>query len=116
MASPLSEKILYVKDRCVNAFWMLRNGKFKLIVKSLFIEADHRVMKLKTLMLHGRNPDYSNLPGSTYVQRRKITPPSYCPTHPARSSDPQISIDKTRLANELEALRSTINLKEPGQL
>ena len=104
MQFPLREKIDYVKDRCLNAIWMFRNGKFKLIVKSVHIEINHRVMLLKSLLLHGRNPDYSKLPGSAYVNRRKLVPASYAPTKARRSSLPVLQVDRKKVTDELNAI------------
>lgn len=115
MASPLREKIGYIKDRCVNAFWMIRNGKIKLIAKSLLIEIDHRVRQLKTVLLHGRNPDYSKLPGSVYVNRRKVIPPSYAPTHSRQSSPPTLQVDREIISNELKDIRSAITMQDGSQ-
>jgi hypothetical protein len=115
MASPLREKIDYIKDRFVNAFWMIRNGKFKLIAKSMFIEVDHRIRQLKTLLLHGRNPDYSKLPGSAYVNRRKVIPPSYSPTHSRRSPLPTLQVDREIISGELQAIRSDITVQDASQ-
>lgn len=108
MSSPLRDKLGYIKDRCVNAFWMIRNGKFKLIVKSAYIEVEHRLMKLKVLLLHGRNPDYSKLPGSAYINKRKVIPPSYRPTKSLQSSVPVLQVDQQTIANELDSIRSAL--------
>ena len=115
MASPLREKIGYIKDRFVNAFWMIRNGKLKLIAKSIYIEIDHRVRQLKTLLLHGRNPDYSKLPGSAFENRRKIIPPSYTPTHSRQSALPTLQVDREIISGELETIRSTFTLLDGSQ-
>ena len=115
MVSPLREKLDYIKDRIVNAFWMIRNGKFNLIVKSTFVEADHRIRQLKSLLLHGRNPDYSKLPGSVYVNRRKVIPPSYSPTHSRRSPLPVLQVEPEIISGELEAIRSTLTVLDGSQ-
>jgi len=115
MASPLREKLGYIKDRFVNAFWMIRKGKIKLIAKSIFIEADHRIRQLKTLLLHGRNPDYSKLPGSAYENRRKIIPPSYTPTHSRRSALPTLQVEAEIISVELKTIRSTFTILDGSQ-
>jgi len=115
MVSPVREKIGYVKDRIVNALWMIRHGKFKLIVKSIYIETNHRVMKLKVLILHGRNPDYSKLPGSAHVDKRKVIPPSYRPTHSQCAPPPILQVDKKLIADEIDNIRLALIARDHSQ-
>jgi hypothetical protein len=115
MSFPFSDKFSYVKDRFVNALWMIRNGKLNLIVKSIYMELSHRVMQLKVLFLHGRNPDYSKLPGSTYVNRRKVIPPSYRPTVSRQSPLPVLQVDKQAISTELDNILSGLLSGDKGQ-
>jgi hypothetical protein len=115
MSFPFSDKFSYVKDRFVNALWMIRNGKLDLIVKSIYIEVSHRVMQLKVLLLHGRNPDYSKLPGSAYINKCKVIPPSYRPTVSRQSPLPVLQVDKQTISNELNSVLSGLLSGEKSQ-
>ena len=108
MSFPFSDKFSYVKDRFVNALWMIRNGKLDLIVKSIYIEVSHRVMQLKVLLLHGRNPDYSKLPGSELIS---ISAKSF-----RRATDPQFPDNRRcqycKLINKLSQMNLTASCRD----
>lgn len=52
MASSIADKIGYFKDRCVNAFWMLRRGELGLIVKNAGVEFKHRFNSVSGALRH----------------------------------------------------------------
>lgn len=108
MSSPTNSRLRYIKDRCVNAYWMLRTGKFKLIVKSIYIELAHRAKIIQTMLTRPQPLDDSEVPDSAYINRRKVLPPSYRPTlaQPAIPLPPRADLNV--IARDLKRIRSTI--------
>jgi hypothetical protein len=112
MSSNLARKIIYVKDRCINAYWMLRTGKFKLILKSIHIEISHRIAALQTWLDKGEQLDDTQIPGSAYVNRRKVLPPSYRPTDSRLSAPVPLRSDPVAVANELKRILQAVSIQE----
>jgi hypothetical protein len=112
MSSNLARKLIYVKDRCINAYWMLRTGKFKLILKSIHIEISHRIGELKTWLEKGEELDDTQIPGSAYVNRRKVLPPSYRPTDSRLSAPGPMRSDPVVVANELKRILQAVSIKD----
>ncbi len=59
MATELYKKIRYVRDRAVNAYWMIRDGRFRLLWKSLLVEIRYRAVHIKNTvseLLRGAPP------------------------------------------------------------
>lgn len=52
MSSIQDSKIGYVKDRCVNAYWMLRRGELGTIAKSAGVELSHRLAQMRGSVHH----------------------------------------------------------------
>jgi hypothetical protein len=102
MSSTLTKKVRYVKDRCINAYWMLRTGKFKLIFKSIYIELHHRIEDIRAWLYKGKELDDSQVPGSRFVNKCKIVPPSHRPTTSQASALPPLRVDSMIVAKELQ--------------
>ena len=47
MTSSVGRKWRYIKDRCVNAWWMIRRGNFKLVLESASVELNLRATQVK---------------------------------------------------------------------
>ena len=112
MSSTWAKKIRYVKDRCVNAYWMLRTGRFKLIIKSIRIEINQRIANIHGWLHKGEELDDSQVPGSAFVDKRKVIPPSYRPTHSQYSPVVPLRTDSRAVAKEIEQILSTFNVRE----
>lgn len=112
MASTKGGGLRYVRDRIVNAYWMLRTGKFRLIFKSIYIELAHRVDVIKTLLTRPKPLDDSQVPGSAYFNSRKVLPPSYRPTVAQAPLQVPLRADPDALAGELKRIRSSICIED----
>lgn len=112
MSSTMNSRIRYVRDRCVNAYWMLRRGKFKLILKSLYVELAHRVEVVRTRLSRPEPAEPKAVLDSEFVDKRKVLPPSYRPTR----AQPPLSIppraDPEVLAGDLKRILCTISIEE----
>lgn len=111
MSSTVSSRIRYVRDRCVNAYWMLRSGKFRLIFKSIYIELAHRVRVIQTLLTRPKPLADSEVPDSAYIDRRKVLPPSYRPTAAQPPLPVPLRADSVAIAAELRKIRSTLAIE-----
>lgn len=112
MSSTWVKKIRYVKDRCVNAFWMLRTGKFKLIFKSFHMEISHRIGTIKAWLHRDEEVDESLVFDSAFVDKRKVLPPSYRPTDSQFSALVPLRADSMAVAKEIEQILSTFTVQE----
>jgi hypothetical protein len=108
MSGNLMHKIRYYKERCRNAFWMLRTGRFKLFLKSLYIEFYPAVEKVRT-QLH---VEERKIPDSGFVDKRKLLRPSFRPTVSQPFQEACTLADKGAVANELRQILSTITIQE----
>jgi hypothetical protein len=108
MPSTLTQKIRYYKERCRNALWMLRTGRFKLFFKSLYIEFYPTVEIVRT-QLHIEDRPVAD---SEFVDKRRVLRPSFRPTVSQPFSEVRRHGDKEVVANELRQILSTIIVQE----
>lgn len=112
MTSTLTKKVRYVKDRCINAYWMLRTGKFKLIFKSIYVEIQHRIEGILAWLYKGRELDDSQVPGSSFVNKCKMVPPSHRPTTSQVLPSAPLQADSILVAKELQSILATFVLED----
>jgi hypothetical protein len=130
MSFNLTKKMRYVRDRCVNAYWMLRTGKFRLILKSIYVELSYRINRVRhflnridikvSIQILRKEPPLDNdlllgsaeVPGSAFVNRCKVLPPSYRPTVSRGSTLFPFLANPVVVANELKTILSVISIKE----
>jgi hypothetical protein len=93
---------------------MLREGKIKLIFKSIAIEIQHRVTDIRMWIYKPKPLDDSQVPASAYVNRRKVIPPSYRPTTSQPPLTAALLVDTDIVANELRLIRSTLTFEDSG--
>jgi hypothetical protein len=107
MSSTSNRNLLYLKERCINAYWMVRTGKFKLIFKSIFVEIGHRVVQFQSWRQSPNDVDESQIPGSAYFSKRKVLPASYRPTQSCLQTLAPLQIENQAVADELQQILST---------
>ncbi len=112
MSSTMNSRIRYVKDRCINAYWMVRTGKFRLIFKSLYVELAHRGQIIRNFLSRAKELDDSQVPGSAFVNKRKVLPPSYRPTGAQPAIMVPLKADPEIIAKELKHILSTIVVEQ----
>ena len=110
MSSTSNRKPAYLKERCINAYWMLRTGRFKLIFKSIFVEIGHRVVQLRAWRQSHDDVDESQIPGSAYYNKRKVLPASSRPTESRLQEQAPLQIDSQVVASELQQILATFSL------
>ncbi len=111
MSSKMSKKVRYVKDRCINAYWMLRTGRFKLIVKSIYIEIQNRIKNIQAWLHKRKELDDSQVPGSGFVDMCKVVPPSHRPTTSQTSPPVTLQVDSMVVAKELQSILAASTLR-----
>ncbi len=130
MSVNMTKRMRYLRDRCVNAYWMLRTGKFKLILKSIYIEISYRINRIirflkridiqVSIRLKGEESILDNnlqltgheVPGSAFVDKRKVLPPSYRPTVSHISTRVPMLADPVMVASELKQILSGFSFQE----
>ena len=112
MPSLTNKKIRYFLDRCINAYQMLRTGRFRLMWKSLWLEVDKRVANIRAKIFLITRGD--SLFARLY--RRKVLPASYRPTTSTTASSAKLQVDVVVLATELKRIRSTFIFSEQSDL
>ncbi len=130
MSFNLTKKMRYVRDRCVNAYWMLRTGKFRLILKSIYVELNYRINRIRhflnridikiSIQLLRKEPPLDNdlqlgsseVPGSAFANKCKVLPPSYRPTVSQISTLVPVLANPAVVASELKNILSVISIKE----
>lgn len=108
----MNKKIAYIRDRVVNAYWMLRGGKFKLIVKSLWVELNHRVEAFNTWRRTRREIPEVEAPWSRFDNPHKVVPPSYRPTVSHQMPGEPLRADRDEVVAQLT--RSLASFKLPN--
>lgn len=106
----MNKRIAYLRDRTVNALWMLRNRKFRLMVQSIRIEIRYRIDSFNTWRNSRRDIPESEVPWSRYKNRSKVIPASYRPTVSRRMPAEPLRVDRDELINELQNSLDTVKL------
>jgi hypothetical protein len=112
MPSLTNKKIRYFLDRCINAYQMLRTGRFRLMWKSLWLEVDKRVANIRAKIFSITRGDSL----FARLDRRKVLPASYRPTTSTTASSAKLQVDVVVLATELKKIRSTFIFSEQSDL
>jgi hypothetical protein len=112
MPSLTNKKIRYFLDRCINAYQMLRTGRFRLMWKSLWLEVDKRVANIRAKIFSITRGDSL----FARLDRRKVLPASYRPTTSTTASSAKLQVDVVVLATELKRIRSTFIFSEQSDL
>lgn len=132
MLSPRNSKLRYLQVRTANAYWLLRQGKFRQFLVHLKSEVDIQWENVRS-----RINDYAEagaqsrlsfdsqagariapveLPelDSEYIDRRKIQPPSYRPTNLKHAASGTMQADAEVVKDELRRILSSFNVRERG--
>jgi len=112
MASKWARKFDYVRERAANALWMIKQGDFKLILKSIYLEIHYRVEDLKEWIRLARLLDDAQVLGSNYCNRCKVTPPSPRPTVSVRYPSITPRADPGEVSRELNRILSSISVRD----
>jgi len=91
---------------------MLRAGKFKLIFKSIYVEIQHRIEGILAWLYKGRELDDSQVPGSSFVNKCKMVPPSHRPTTSQTSPSAPLQADSILVAKELQRILTTFAFQD----
>jgi len=116
MASKWARKLDYVRERAGNAFWMIKQGDFKLILKSIYLEIHYRLEDVKEWIRLARLLDDSQVQGSNYCNRRKVMPPSPRPTISVRSPFVAPRPGHEEIAHELKGILSSLTVRDNHSL
>jgi len=116
MSSKLARKLDYVRERAVNAYWMVKEGKFRQIVKSIYLEIHYRVEDVREWVRLARLLDDSQVLGSNYPNRRKVLPPTPRPTVSIRSLPVAPQDDSDAVAIELSDILSSLSVRDSHSL
>lgn len=116
MSSKWMRKLDYIRERTVNALWMLKEGDFKLIVKSVYLEIHYRVEDIKEWIRLARLLDDSQVEGSNYHNRSRVRPPSPSPTIQVAAPPVAPQADPKETALELNDILSALTVKDNHSL
>ncbi len=112
MSSKLARKLDYVRERAVNAYWMVKEGKFNLIVKNIYLELQYRIEDVREWIRLARLLDDDQVLGSNYANRRKVLPPSPRPTESILPPSILPQADPDAVANELRSILSSLTVRD----
>jgi hypothetical protein len=112
MSSKLARKLDYARERVVNAYWMVKEGNLKLIVKSIQLEIHYRMEDVREWIRLARLLDDSQVLGSNYANRRKVLPPSPRPTVSILSPPVSPQADPDAIATELRDILSSLTVRD----
>ena len=115
MSSSSNSRLRYLKDRCINAYWMLRNGKFKLFFSNIKLEMGYGLRVIQPLLNEVPVFREPQVPGSSYDNKCRVLPPSYRPTVSQRPIAEPLQVDPRLLARELHQALSKCALVEVDQ-
>jgi hypothetical protein len=91
---------------------MLRAGKIKLIFRSIYIELAHRAAIIQTLLSRPKPLDDIEVPGSAFIDRRKVLPASFRPTVAQAPIAAPLRADPDVVASELKHILSSIHFED----
>ena len=132
MLSPRNRKLRYFQVRATNAYWLLRQGRFRQFLVHLKSEVDiqldivrNRVNSYAEAGVQSRlgsdsQGSVQNAPvavpdlDSEYIDRRKIQPPSYRPTIFKLAAPVSMRADASVVRDELRTILSSFNVRERG--
>lgn len=110
--SGLTKRLAYLRDRVINAWWMIREGRFRLIVKSVLIEIGHRREALEGWYKRNRPIPESSIPQSRFVNTRKVLPSSYRPTDAVLLAEQSLRVDREKIGADLKRIRESFELAD----
>jgi len=116
MASKWARKFDYVRERAVNALWMVKQGDLKLILKSIYLEIHYRIEDVKEWIRLARLLDDSQVLGSNYCNRAKVIPPSPRPTVSVRYPPVSPQADPDEIGRELQTIVSSLTVRDKHSL
>ena len=116
MSSKWARKLDYFRERAANAIWMIKKGDLKLILKSIFLELHYRMEDMREWIRLARLLDDSQVEGSNYVNRRRIIPPSPCPTGRVMPKTLHTAADPNAVAVELKSIVSSLDVRDRHSL
>lgn len=132
MLSNRNKKLRYLKDRSVNAYWLLRQGNLRQFLIHLRSEMDvqfefvrDKINDFADAGIQSRlGFDSQNVVAgsvdqvkdldSEYIDRRKVQPPSYRPTNLKLVAPVELRADSETVKGELRAILSSFTVKERG--
>jgi len=116
MSSRWARKLDYFRERAANAIWMVKKGDLRLILKSIFLEIHYRMEDVREWIRLARLLDDNQVEGSSYVNRRKIIPPSPCPTGRVMPKSLHTAVEPDRVASELKSIISSLDVRDRHSL
>ena len=132
MASSGNKKLRYLKDRSINAYWLLRQGNLRQFLVHLRSEVEfqfghmrNRINEYAEVGVQSRLSFDSRevaagtsvqLPDldSEFIDKRKIQPSSYRPTKFKLVDPINMQADAEVVKSELQAIISSLNVRERG--
>ena len=112
MSSKWARKLDYFRERVANAYWMVKEGNLKLIVKSIYLEIHYRVEDVREWIRLARLLDDSQVLGSNYANSRKVQPPSPRPTISILPAPLSPQADPDAVASELQSILASLTVRE----
>jgi len=116
MASKWARKLDYLRERAVNALWMIKQGDLKLILKSIYLEFHYRIEDVKEWIRLARLLDDSQVLGSNYQNRRKVIPPSPRPTRSVPYPEVTPRADPEEIASEIRNILASLTVRDNHSL
>jgi hypothetical protein len=109
-------KLDYIRERAANALWMLKEGDFKQIARSIYLEIHYRVEDIKEWIRLARLLDDSQVQGSSYCNRSRVQPPSPSPTVQVAAPAVSPRADPGEIALELSGILSALAVRDNHSL
>lgn len=116
MSSKWVRKLDYMRERAVNALWMLKEGDFRKIARSIYLEFHYRLEDIKEWVRLARLLDDSQVQGSNYCNRSRVVPPSPRPTVSAAAPTVTPQADPDEIARELQGILSALTVRDNHSL
>ncbi|NQX89791.1 MAG: hypothetical protein HRT77_14130 [Halioglobus sp.] len=116
MSSKWLRKLDYIRERAVNALWMLKEGDFKQITKSVYLEVHYRLEDIKEWVRLARLLEDSQVQGSNYCNKSRVQPPSPSPTRQVRGPAVSPKADSKAVAKELNDILAALAVRDNHSL
>jgi hypothetical protein len=132
MLSPKNRKLRYLQVRTTNAYWLLRQGRFRQFLIHLKSEVDIQLESVRSRINNYAEAGVQSRLGSDsrgtvqsapvpvpdldseYIDRRKVQPPSYRPTIFKHAAAVNMQADAGVVRDELRTILSSFNVRERG--
>lgn len=106
------KQLRYIRERFVNAVWMVRKGEFRAIVAAVFEEIGHRVNDVRVWWVKVKPKKLVHVADTAYIDPTRVIPPSARPTRLRHSAPPRMTADAGVVKAQIVEILDSLDIEE----